>query len=202
MSWSNIYLQLITATGPILGEGLLDGWEGSIELRSFDWGMTARTVADNAGAGFGLGGLASAIGISKNIPIEMLPLTFTKRFDVASAQIHTCLDMHLPVVSASITVLHFNPSALPKGAAGDVLSVAGPAAGALEGLHKPGFILLATDGYFESVDLDLQQDGNMSELVETVTLNFKTISISYVKAAWGVAIPMPPFIYSAHPTDF
>jgi hypothetical protein len=136
------------------------------------------------------------------VPIEMLPLTFVKRFDVASAQIHMCLDNHLPVVSASITVLHFSPSALPKGTAGDVLSAANPAAGALEGLHKPGFILLATDGYFESVDLDLQQDGNMSELVETVKLNFKTISVSYVKPIGPAAVPMPPFIYSAKPTDF
>lgn len=202
MSWSNIYLQLITATGPVLGEGLLDGWEGSIELRGFDWGMSARTVADRSGAGIGLGGLASAIGIGKNVPIEMQPLTFTKRFDVASAQIHTCLDNHLPVVSASITVLHFSPSALPKGAAGDALGAAAPVAGAVAGLHKPGFILLATDGYFESVDLDLQQDGTMSELVETVTLNFKTISISYVKGIGPAAVPMPPFIYSAKPTDF
>lgn len=201
MSWSNIYLQLITATGPVLGEGLLDGWEGSIELRSFDWGMSARTVADRAGSVPGLGGLASAFGVSKNVPIEMQPLTFTKRFDVASSQIHTCLDNHLPVVSASITVLHFSPSALPKGAAGDVLAAANPAAGAMEGLHKPGFVLLATDGYFESVDLDLQQDGNMSELVETVTLNFKTISISYVKAIGPAAVPMPPFLYSAKPAN-
>jgi type VI protein secretion system component Hcp len=201
MSWSNIYLQLITATGPVLGEGLLDGWEGSIELRSFDWGMSARTVADRSGSGPSLGGLASAFGVSKNVPIEMQPLTFQKRFDVASAQIHTCLDNHLPVVSASITVLHFSPSALPKGAAGDVLAAANPAAGAMEGLHKPGFVLLATDGYFESVDLDLQQDGNMSELVETVTLNFKMISISYVKAIGPAAVPMPPFIYSAKPSN-
>jgi type VI protein secretion system component Hcp len=202
MSWSNIYLQLITATGPVLGEGLLDGWEGSIELRSFDWGMGARTVADQSGAGFGLGGLKSAIGLSKNVPIEMEPLTFTKRFDVGSSMIHTCLDNHIPVISASITVLHFSPSALPKGTAGDVLGAASPVANVVGGLHKPGFILLATDGYFESVDINLEQDGLMSELVETVTLNFKTISISYVKPIGPAAVPMPPFIYSSKPTDF
>jgi type VI protein secretion system component Hcp len=200
MSWSNIYLQLITATGPVLGEGLLDGWEGSIELRSFDWGMGARTVADQSGAGFGLAGLKSALGVSKNVPIEMEPLTFTKRFDVASSMIHTCLDNHIPVISASITVLHFSPSALPKGAAGDALS--STPASALAGLHKPGFILLATDGYFESVDLSLEQDGTMSELVETVTLNFKMINISYVKPIGPAAVPMPPFIYSSHASDF
>jgi type VI protein secretion system component Hcp len=202
MSWSNIYLQLITATGPVLGEGLLDGWEGSIELRGFDWGMGARTVADQSGAGFGLAGLKSALGVSKNVPIEMEPLTFTKRFDVASSAIHTCLDNHIPVVSASITVLHFSPSALPKGAAGDALGAASPVANVVGGLHKPGFILLATDGYFESVDLNLEQDGTMSELVEQVTLNFKMISISYVKSVGPAAVPMPPFIYSSHATDF
>jgi type VI protein secretion system component Hcp len=201
MSWSNIYLQLITATGPVLGEGLLDGWEGSIELRGFDWGMGAKMVADRASAGFGLGGLAALAGFGKNLPIEMEPLTFQKRFDVASAQIHTCLDLHLPVVSASITVLHFSPSALPKGAAGDVMAAASPVANVVGGLHKPGFILVATQGYFESVDLSLEQDGNMSELVETVKLNFKTISISYVKPVGPAAIPMPPFIYSSNPAS-
>lgn len=196
MSWSNIYLQLITATGPVLGEGLLDGWEGSIELRGFDWGIGARRVADQSGAGFGLGGLKSAIGMGKNVPLVMEPLTFTKRFDVGSSMIHTCLDNHIPVISASITVLHFSPSALPKGGAGEVLSAT--PAGSLQGLHKPGFILLATDGYFESVDLSLEQDGLMTELVETVKLNFKTISISYVKPVGPAAVPMPPFIYSSH----
>lgn len=196
MSWSNIYLQLITATGPVLGEGLLDGWEGSIELRGFDWGIGARRVADQSGAGFGLGGLKSAIGMGKNVPLVMEPLTFTKRFDVGSSMIHTCLDNHIPVISASITVLHFSPSALPKGAAGDVLSAT--PAGSLQGLHKPGFVLLATDGYFESVDLSLENDGLMTELVETVKLNFKTISISYVKPIGPAAVPMPPFIYSSN----
>ena len=84
-------MQLITATGPVLGEGLLDGWEGSIELRGFDWGMKAHAqVADQSGAGFGLGGLKSALGMAgKNVPIEMEPLTFTKRFDVSSSSIYT-----------------------------------------------------------------------------------------------------------------
>ena len=39
MSGSNIFMQLITATGPVLGEGLLEGFEGSIELKEFGWGM-------------------------------------------------------------------------------------------------------------------------------------------------------------------
>ena len=45
MAWSNIFLQLITGTGPggavpmpVIGEGLLEGWETSIELDSFEWG--------------------------------------------------------------------------------------------------------------------------------------------------------------------
>jgi type VI protein secretion system component Hcp len=199
MSWSNIYLQLITATGPVLGEGLLDGWEGSIELRKFDWGIKAKKLTQKSGLSLSVGGLLKAIGAGDNVPLEMDKLSFTKRFDVASAQIHTCLDNNLPVISASITVLHFSPSALPKGAAGDVLSVAAPAAGALEGLHKPGFILLATNGFIKSVDLQLEEDGRMKEMVETVTMTFKTISISYVKPIGPAAVPMPPFIYSTTP---
>lgn len=200
MSWSNIYLQLITATGPVLGEGLLDGWEGSIELRKFDWGCKALKTAKQTGLKPSLGGALSALtGIGSNVPVKLDSLTFTKRFDVASAQIHTCLDNHLPVVSASITVLHFSPSALPKGAAGDALAVGAPAVNALEGLHKPGFILLATNGYFESVELTLEEDGNMQELVETVSLAFETISISYVKPIGPGAVPMPPFVYSTKP---
>ena len=39
--WSNIFLQLITGLGPVptpaVGEGLLEGWQGSIELQGFNW---------------------------------------------------------------------------------------------------------------------------------------------------------------------
>lgn len=199
MSWSNIYLQLITATGPVIGEGLLDGWEGSIELRKFDWEMNANKKATQGGLKLNASTLKSIVGLGPDTGLDLKSLSFTKRLDVASSQIHTCLDNGLPVISASITVLHFSPSALPKGAAGDVLSVASPAAGALEGLHKPGFILLATNGRFESAKLSLEDDGRMKEMVETVTMSFETISISYVKPIGPAAVPMPPFIYTKKP---
>ena len=37
MAWSNIFLQLVTPAGPVIGEGLLEGWQTSIELDKFEW---------------------------------------------------------------------------------------------------------------------------------------------------------------------
>ena len=53
MSGSNIFMQLITATGPVLGEGLLEGFEGSIELKDFSWGMHALKDSTPPPAGLG-----------------------------------------------------------------------------------------------------------------------------------------------------
>jgi type VI protein secretion system component Hcp len=173
VSSSNIFLQLITASGPVVGEGLLEGWEGSIELREFSWGMHA--LKDPAKKGMGAA-LASVIGVGKPVTIKMEPLQFVKRFDIASAQIHLCLDNHLPVVSASITVLHIKPGG--------------------RSVHQPGFVLLATDGHFSDVKIDLSPDGNAAELVETVTLNFRSINIAYMKNVGKDNLPTAPFFYS------
>jgi type VI protein secretion system component Hcp len=174
MSGSNIFLQLITATGPVLGEGLLDGWEGSIELRDFSWGMHA--VRDTAKVGrFSGAALLSALGVGTPISVKMEPLKFTKRFDTASSQIHICLDNHLPVVSASITVLHIKH----KGRV----------------MHQPGFVLLATNGFFQEVELSLQDDGRQVELVETVKLNFKNIVVTYMKTMGPDNLPTAPFFF-------
>ena len=40
MAWSNIFCQIIGATGPVIGEGLLSGWQTSIELEGFEWGLS------------------------------------------------------------------------------------------------------------------------------------------------------------------
>ena len=50
MAWSNIFLQLITVTGPVIGEGLLAGWETSIELDSFKWDCNYSADANAASA--------------------------------------------------------------------------------------------------------------------------------------------------------
>jgi type VI protein secretion system component Hcp len=177
MSRSNIFMQLITGAGPVVGEGLLEGFEGSVELQSFSWGMKAKKNP-KAGAG-GLAGAAAAAlsmaGVGKAVSIDMEPLNFTKRFDVGSSQLHFCVDNHLPVVSASITVLHIKQQ-------GRVI-------------HQPGFVLVATNGYFADCSLDVRDDGNSKELVETYNLNFKNIKMMYLKTLGKDNLPTAPFFH-------
>jgi len=182
MSGSNIFMQLITATGPVLGEGLLEGFEGSIELKEFGWGMDVdKESIPNAPSslagrlGGAMKGAMSILGLGTNVRVQMKPLTFTKRFDTASSQIHICLDNHLPVLSASITVLHIKQGG--------------------RFMHQPGFMLVATQGYFSEVKVEIQSDGNMAEVVEHCTLNFKNIVITYLKTLGKDNIPTAPFFY-------
>jgi hypothetical protein len=55
---SNIFMQLITTSGPVVGECLLDGYWGSIELKDFNWGMQALKDSTPNASG-GLGGLGA-----------------------------------------------------------------------------------------------------------------------------------------------
>jgi len=177
MSWSNIYMQLITPTGPVLGEGMLEGFQTSIELKGFHWGMKVGRAhaADKAKLSLG-GALKSIAGVGgKEASVQMQPLEITKRFDISSAMIHTCLDNHLPIISASITVLNIKQGG--------------------RAIHQPGFTLVATDGYFSEVDLDLRQNGNSVELVETITLNFKSIVVTYLKRTGKDNVPTNPFMF-------
>lgn len=178
MAGSNIFMQLITGAGPIMGEGLLEGWEGSIELREFEWGMHALKDPKPKASGL-LGAAASAaaaaVGVGKPISIKMEPLRFTKRFDVASAQIHTCLDNHLPVLSCTITVLNIMQGG--------------------RSIHQPGFVLMATNGYFASSKLSVERDGEGVELLETVVLNFKNIKLVYNKRLGKDNLPTAPFFH-------
>ncbi|MFG6413076.1 hypothetical protein ACG02S_04105 [Roseateles sp. DC23W] len=177
MSRSNIFLQLITGAGPVVGEGLLEGWEGSVELLEFDWGMKA--LKDPKSKGSGLAGVAAAAaamaGLGKSVSIKMEPLKFKKRFDVGSSQMHFCLDNHLPVVSATITVLHIKQQG--------------------RAIHQPGFVLACTMGHFSSCKLDVSVDGLSTELIETWTLNFKSIKMMYLKTLGKDNLPTAPFFY-------
>jgi hypothetical protein len=180
MAWSNIFLQLITGAGPVLGEGLLQGWETSIELESFSWGCDYEHhhgVEKSGGLGGAISGaVAGALGLSgKNM--KMSPLKMTKRFDIASSQIHFCIDRDLPVLSASITVLNIKHGG--------------------RAIHEPGFTLLATDGFFRQVDLTLSPSGNAVEVKEEITLEFKSIVVSYLKRVGKDNVATNPFTYTA-----
>jgi hypothetical protein len=177
MSRSNIFMQLVTGAGPVVGEGLLEGFEGSVEVLEFSWGMHA--LKDPKAGATGAGGLAAAAasmaGLGKPVTIKMEPLVFKKRFDVGSSQLHFCVDNHLPVLSASITVLHIRQQ-------GRVI-------------HQPGFVLLATQGYFADCAFDVMDDGNSKELIETYTLNFKNIKMTYLKTLGKDNLPTAPFFH-------
>lgn len=178
MSRSNIFMQLITGAGPVVGEGLLEGWAGAVELQGFDWGMKA--LKDSKAKKTGLAGVASAAasmaGFGSSVSINFQPLTFTKRFDVASSQLHFCVDNHLPVVSATITVLHMKQQG--------------------RSIHQPGFVLIATLGYFEKCTFNVRDDGLSKELIETYTLNFKSIKMNYLKTVGKDNLPTAPFFHS------
>lgn len=177
MSRSNIFMQLITGAGPVMGEGLLEGGEGSIELLEFSWGMHA--LKDPKSKKSGVAGAASAVaamaGLGKTVTIKMEPLVFKKRFDVASSQMHFCVDNHLPVLSASITVLHIKQQG--------------------RAIHQPGFVVVCTQGYFASCNLAVEDDGLSKELVETWVLNFKHIKMTYLMSQGKDNLPTAPFFH-------
>ena len=213
--WSNIFLQLMAGDTPpkiglpVIGEGQLGlPWATQIEVLSFTWsmesklkdkagkgsllgaalGMAAGVVGGNiAGAVGGQAGLAvaaaaaataSAIKDFQDIPkVEVGTLTITKRFDIASARIQSCIDNDIKINSAMISVLHIKQGA--------------------RSIHEPGFILLATDGYFVKVDVAMEKGDKGVEVIETLDLQFKNIVVTYAKRLGIDNIPMPPFIYVA-----
>ena len=181
MAWSNIFLQLVTPAGPVIGEGLLEGWQTSIELDKFEWSAEYKksTKEETGGLGGALSGAVSGLlGLSgKNM--QMKALTLYKRFDIASAMIHTCLDNHIPIISASITVLNIKHGG--------------------RAIHQPGFTLVATNGYFTEIDLDMAPSGNGVEIKEKLTFEFRSIVVSYLKPVGKDNIPTNPFIYVAPP---
>lgn len=179
MAWSNIFLQLITPAGPVIGEGLLEGWQTSIELTGFKWGMKYNPDAKENQGSFGsaaAGALLALVGgAEKNVTME--ELEFEKRFDISSAMMHTCLDNHIPIISASITVLNIKHHG--------------------RAIHEPGFVLVAADGHITDVDLSMTPNGNGVEVKETVKLKFNSIVITYLKKVGKDNLPTNPFTYTA-----
>ncbi len=175
MSRSNIFMQLVTGAGPVVGEGLLEGWEGSVEILEFGWGMHALKDPKGQGGGGLAGAVASMAGLAKPVTIKMEPLTFKKRFDVGSSQMHFCIDNHLPVVSCSITVLHIKQGG--------------------RSIHQPGFVLMCTQGYFSGCSFEVRDEGLSKEVIETYELNFKNIKMSYLKTLGKDNLPTAPFFH-------
>ena len=182
MAWSNIYLQLTTLVGPILGEGqVAPPFTGQIELLDFKWDMTAHKNPD-AKAGFGLslaGAASSFLGIGGNeIQISLGKLTFKKRADAASSKIMLALDNKTKVVLASITVLN-------------IQNLVGP-------VRDAGYNLTVTDGYFSDLSLKLQSSQMGAELVEDVTMSFTGITITYLRKvdAINAHVPTVPFFFN------
>ena len=64
MSGSNIYMRMITERGPVIGEGLLQGWEGAVELKEFSWGMHVLKDPQEESVG---NALASIAGMGKPV---------------------------------------------------------------------------------------------------------------------------------------
>ena len=180
MAWSNIFLQLTTLVGPILGEGqAAPPYTGQIELIDFKWDMTAHKNPD-AKAGFGLDLAAAASGFlggGKEVQINLGKLSFKKRADAASALIMLALDNKVPVVLASITVLN-------------IQNLVGP-------VRDPGYNLTVTGGYFSDLSLKLQSSQMGAELIEDVTMNFTGITITYMRKvdAINAHTPTIPFFF-------
>jgi type VI protein secretion system component Hcp len=181
MAWSNIFLQLTTTKGPILGEGqVAPPFIGQIELIDFKWEMTAFKNPEAKG-GFkpSLSGAASSfLGIGGNeVQITLGKLSFKKRADAASANIMTALDNHDQVLLASITVLN-------------IQNLVGP-------MRDPGYNLTVTGGYFSDLSLKLQSSQMGAELVEDVTMNFTGITITYMRKvdAINAHVPTVPFFF-------
>ncbi len=184
MAWSNIFCQIIGATGPVIGEGLLSGWQTSIELEGFEWGLSVeQTHEPDLGFGGALKRAAqTAIPIRKvNYEVKTRELTLRKRFDIASSDIHMLMDLKLPILSVSITVLHITPSG--------------------QTFHRPGFVILATDCTILSAEVHMSKAGDKGvEVKETVVVRYEGITITYLRSIPGPTgrepIPMPPFIYT------
>lgn len=181
MAWSNIFLQLTTATGPIFGEGqAAPPYAGQIELIDFKWDMTAHKNPEaKAGFGLDLGAAVSGfLGGGKEVQINLGKLSFKKRADASSARIMTALDNQTAVVLASITVLN-------------IQNLVGP-------LRDPGYNLTVTGGKFSDLSLKLQSSQMGAELIEDVSMNFTGITITYMRKvdAINAHTPTVPFFFN------
>jgi hypothetical protein len=210
--WSNIFLQMMAGDPvplPVIGEGQLElPWMTQIELISFSWDIkikhdykerggsllgAAAGMAAGAAGGMAAGALGGQAGLAaaavaaaaaslamdtdKKGKVELGTIKMQKRFDIASARIQSCADLNIPIMSALISVLHIKQGS--------------------RSIHEPGFMLLATDGFIEKVDVKMDKGDKGVEVIEDLELQFKNIVVTYAKRLGEDNIPMPPFVYNS-----
>ncbi len=183
MGWSNIFLQLTTTSGPILGESQLDmPFMTQIELLEFSWDMSVHRNAIASGAGGmmpdPMAAASSFLGVGgKEIQVHLGQLEFKKRFDIASSGILSALDNGDKVLVASISVLN--------------VQKLGP-------IRDPGFNLTVTNGYFTDVKVDLQTTSSGADVIETAHLSFTGITMTYMRKidAINAHVPTNPFMFN------
>lgn len=142
-----------------------------------------------AGAAGGQTGLAAAavaaaaasllMDTEKKGKVKLGTIKMSKRFDIASARLHSCADLNIPIPSALISVLHIKQGA--------------------RSIHEPAFMLLATDCFIEKIDIKMGPSGVGVEVTEELELQFQNIVVTYAKRLGIDNIPMPPFVYASPP---
>jgi hypothetical protein len=207
---------------PVIGEGQLElPWKTQVELISFSWTIDYKHEFKESGGGLGgaVGGMAAGVGAGvaagaigavsgsgeatqaalaaaaaaaavasladaagkKRGKCTLGVLRIVKRFDIASSRLQSCADNNVNIFSALISVLHIK--------------------GGGHLIHEPGFTLLATDGYIEKVDIEMEKTDKGVEVVEKLDIQFRNIVIAYSKRLLEHNIPMPPFKYDSPPED-
>lgn len=176
MGWSNIFCQIITPAGPVIGEGLLSGWQTSIELDGFEWSAEVDQTPETDNPG---GALAAAVETATPeiiTPFKAGSLILHKRFDIATSDLHTLMDNpEMPIISVSITVLHIAHG-------GQVI-------------HRPGFVILCTDCKIKDVDVKMEPGEQGVQIREDVTIDFQSITITYMRSIGKEVVPTIPFVY-------
>lgn len=151
MSWSQIFLELtMERGGPVFGESETVGYEKQIVLLDFDWDMKVKRDTHK-----GMGA-----GRETKRTVELNEIELTKRFDVTSTRLYSSMANREKIKTGRISV--------PQGFGVE---------GAANQGKRDAFVLEFSDGYIESVSLDMVEDGNAMVLQEVLSVRFAKIKI-------------------------
>lgn len=183
MAWSNIFCKVIRDTGPIIGEGLLMGWQTDIQLNEFSWKFDVDLLEQKKDVDLGdAATLAQEASPLADVDKELKSGNFVikKRFDVASNELHQIVDTEEYVPSVVVTVLH---TAHGRGMV----------------VNLPGFVVELGTCLFKSVETELSRGEKGIDVMETYEIEFRSISILYMKTlppiALQVTVPTLEFRY-------